>query len=249
MVTTKHDLMPLCDGQRLAGGAFVPESPRGLVLLLHGIPSINPPAPGDRGYPGIASDFADHGWATAWVDMRGARESRGYFSIEGWVRDARAAIDAARALDGVAGLSVAVVGSSAGGAVAATVTARGAPVDAVALLAAPAAWVSFATDTAEAMRKITEEAGMPLAPEVLRDPTAWAAEFDQVATEKVISKVRVPVLIVHGTEDELIPVHHAHQLAERAPAGELYIIEGADHVLRMVPEALDAVLAWLPRVL
>lgn len=244
-----YDLSFLCDGRRLVGGAVVPDEPRGSVLLLHGIPSTAPPEPGDAGYPGMAEAFAARGWGAAWVDMRSVRCSGGFFSIEGWVRDARAALDAARALDDLAGLPSAVVGSSAGGAVAATMTARGAPVDALALLAAPATWVSFAGDATEAIRRIREEAGMELLTEVLEDPRQWLSEFEEVSTEKVMPLVRVPVLVVHGTADDVVPVHHASLIAERARAAELRVIEGAGHQLRQVPEAIELVLDWLERTL
>ena len=170
----------------------------------------------DEGYPGLARYFASAGWAAAWVDMRGARASQGFFSIGGWVRDARATVDAARSIEGVSALPVALVGSSAGGAVAVEATRRGAPVDALALLAAPAAWLSFAHDTGDAVTRITEEAGMPLSPEVLADPAAWVSEFEQVVTEKAISSLRIPVLIVHGTDDDVVPVDHARRIADRA---------------------------------
>lgn len=246
---TERPLSIVCDGLRLAGGAYVPDEPRGTVVLLHGIPSASPPDADDEGYPGLARRLASEGWAAAWVEMRGVRSSQGHFSIEGWVRDARAAIDAAHTLDGARGGGLAVVGSSAGGCVAVEATKRGAPVDALALLAAPAAWVSFAGDPQAAVVRITEEAGMVLSEDVLADPTAWAGEFESVVTEKSIVDVRVPTLIVHGTDDEVVPVDHAGRIAERARNAEVHIIEGAVHQLRRDERAIGLVLEWLGRVL
>lgn len=239
----------VCDGNRLKGGVVVPDDPRGLVLLLHGVPSIQPPEPGDTGYPGLAETFAEDGWAAAWVDLRAVRSSRGFFSIEGWVRDVRASLDAARAVEGLAGLRTALVGSSAGGCVATEAVRRGAPADALALLASPAAWVSFAGHPHEALRRITEEAGMAVAPEAMMDPTDWAAEFAAVTTENSIPHVKVPVLVVHGTEDDVVPTDHAQRIADRANDARLRIIEGAGHQLRRVPEAIDEVLSWLGQVI
>lgn len=249
MTAGSKRLSIVCDGLRLAGGAFVPPEPRGIVVLLHGIPSSAPPDPDDEGYPGLARQFSDRGWAAAWAEMRGVRSSQGHFSIEGWVRDARAIVDAARTLEGAQGLSLALVGSSAGGCVSVEATKRGAPVDALALLAAPAAWVSFAGDPASAVRRITEEAGMPLAKETLADPTAWAAEFETVVTESSIVDVKVPTLVVHGTADDVVPVDHATRISDRARKVELKIIEGAEHQLRRDERAIAAVLDWLDRVI
>ncbi len=227
----------------------MPAEPRGTVVLLHGIPSAAPPEPDDEGYPGLARRFAANGWISAWAEMRGVRASQGHFSIDGWVRDARAIVDAARTLQNRARLPLAVVGSSAGGCVSVEATKRGAPVDALALLAAPAAWVSFADDPAGAVRRITEEAGMPLDEATLADPTSWAREFETVVTETSIVDVRVPVLIVHGTADDVVPVDHASRIAERARNAEIRILEGAPHQLRRDDRAIEAVLEWLDRTL
>ena len=101
-----------CDGFSLSCGSAVPENPRGVVVLLHGIPSVSPPDPSDAGYPGLARDLASRGWAAIWADMRAVRESEGFFSIEGWVRDAESVVAAAYSLPIVAELPLALIGSS-----------------------------------------------------------------------------------------------------------------------------------------
>lgn len=245
----ERPLAIVCDGVRLAGGIVVPDEPRGSCVLLHGIPSILPPELGDTGYPGLATRFAAEGWAAAWVDMRAVRSSKGSFSIEGWVRDARTTIDAVRSTEGTHGLPVALIGSSAGGAVACEIAARGAPIDALAMLAAPASWSWFAADPVAGAQRIAQDSGMVLSEEVLGDPTAWAAEFDAVSPERSIAKVKVPTLIIHGTADDVVPVHHAELLRERAPRAEVRIIEGASHHLRTDETALETLFDWLDRTL
>jgi uncharacterized protein len=247
MNISTRSLAVVCDGLRLACGAYMAPDARGIVVLLHGIPSVAPPDPGDDGYPGLARRFAGAGWLSAWADMRAVRESPGFFSIEGWVRDARAIVDAARAIEGASGLPVAIVGSSAGGAVAVEATKRGAPVDALVLLAAPAAWVSFAGTPEEGARKITEEAGMALSEDVRANPLEWSKEFESVHAENAIVSIRVPTMIVHGTDDDVVPVEHAHRLARRARRGELFVLDGAPHQLRRHPGVVDLVLDWLDR--
>jgi pimeloyl-ACP methyl ester carboxylesterase len=236
------------DGLALDAGIEVPDSPRGVAVLLHGIPSVAPPDPADKGYPGLALRFAERGWAAAWGDMRSVRRSPGYFSIEGWVKDALAIVDAALSAAGVDG-PVVIVGSSAGGAVATEAVRRGAPVDALVLLAAPAAWLSFAADPASGVVRVTSDAGMQLAPETLEDPAQWAAEFERVTTEISIAAVEVPVLIVHGTADDVVPVDHATRIASAAPGARLEILEGAGHQLRRDEAAVELVLDWLEEAL
>ena len=243
------DLPVSSDDHALAYSYVTPDDPRGIVLLFHGIPSVNPPAPDDRGYPGWAEDLAGKGWLAVWGDLRARGASPGYFSIEGWVRDALAVIDAARDVEEARNLPLALIGSSAGGCVSAEAIRRGAKADALALLGAPAAWLFFAGDGATGVRKITQEAGMALDPAVITDPSSWAAEFETITTENAIAEVRVPTLILHGTADDVVPVEHAHMIAERAPAAELVIVDGAPHILRHDPKAMTVLEDWLDRVL
>ena len=232
-----------CDGNVLKGGAFVPDDAERSVVLLHGIPSTSPPDPSDTGYAGFARAFAEDGWVAAWADMRAVRESQGYFSIEGWVSDVAAIVTAVRELK--ATQFTALVGSSAGGAVSTEAVRRGLEVDALALLAAPAAWISFAGDPHAGLARITQEAGMVVAPEVMEDPTSWAAEFDGVNTRDSIREVSVPVLIIHGDADDVVPVDHAADIATGAGDGELHIIKGGGHQLRRDERAVRTLMQWL----
>jgi uncharacterized protein len=238
-------LAVVSDGLSLTCRAYVSHEPRGIVVLLHGIPSTTPDAT-DDGYAGLAARFAESGWTSVWADMRGARTSPGHFSIEGWVRDVRAIVDAASDLPGG---RLAIVGSSAGGAVAVEAIARGAHANALVLLAAPAAWVSFAGTPEEGARRITEDAGMTLSPDALSDLDTWASEFETVTTERSIASLSLPVLIVHGTADDVVPVEHALRLSERAPGAELRILEDAPHQLRRHQGVFELVLEWLNKAL
>ena len=247
MALDVHTISIDSDGLALRGGALIPGDARATVVLLHGIPSSAPPEPGDAGYEGFARLFADRGYAAMWADMRAVRESDGYFSIEGWVRDARRITEEAGSL--VPGKPMALIGSSAGGCVATEAVARGTAVDALALLAAPAVWVSFAADAPAALQRITVEAGMEVDPVVTADPTAWVAEFEKVTTTSAIAKVDVPTLIVHGTADDVVPVDHAGHLREAAPTARVEIIEGGGHQLRRDERAVKLLLEWLDETL
>jgi pimeloyl-ACP methyl ester carboxylesterase len=57
----------------------------------------------------------------------------------------------------------------------------------------------------------------------------------------VLSAIRVPTLVVHRTGDQVIPVEHAHYLAEHIPNARLVELPGNDH-LQWVGDA-DAILA------
>lgn len=61
--------------------------------------------------------------------------------------------------------------------------------------------------------------------------------------------LRVPTLVLHGTEDQLIPVESARRLAARIPGAELMLLEGAGHVYHseQPAEADAAVLDFVRR--
>jgi pimeloyl-ACP methyl ester carboxylesterase len=178
--------------------------------------------------------------------MRAARGQPGFFSIEGWVRDATAAIATLRQ-GAFAGLPFVLAGSSAGGAVAAEAVSRGVPVDGLILLAAPAEWLSFAAHPQEGVERITQDAGMAVDPAVVADPSAWGEEFKQVATERAIPDVTVPILIVQGDQDFVVPPEHAQRIAARAPHAEMHVLSDGAHQLRRDPRALEIMVDWLRR--
>jgi 3-oxoadipate enol-lactonase len=68
----------------------------------------------------------------------------------------------------------------------------------------------------------------------------WEAvqEFDSFDR---LPGLRIPTLILHGTEDQLIPVENGMQLAARIPGAELVLLEGAGHVYHSErPDEADA---------
>src|SRR5207248_8334642 len=65
-----------------------------------------------------------------------------------------------------------------------------------------------------------------------------------------LPEIRVPTLVLHGTDDRLIPVANAKLLVGRIPHAELVMLAGAGHVYHWEqPEAAaHAVLAFVERV-
>jgi len=61
--------------------------------------------------------------------------------------------------------------------------------------------------------------------------TAQAAAGASFDASEELGRLRVPTLIVHGTDDRVVPVGNAHLLAERLPNARLEIVDGGSHCL------------------
>ncbi len=61
-------------------------------------------------------------------------------------------------------------------------------------------------------------------------PADAELKSERYATEERIGDVVVPILVIHGTQDELIPVSEGKALFEQAGGSkELYLVQGAGH--------------------
>ncbi len=59
-------------------------------------------------------------------------------------------------------------------------------------------------------------------------------------TYEELTKISIPVLVIHGDEDRLIPVENGKMLADRIKDSELYIVSGAGHLyLTEAQKAVD----------
>jgi len=76
----------------------------------------------------------------------------------------------------------------------------------------------------------------------------WEAIRGWSAFER-LGEIAAPTLVLHGAQDQVIPVGNGEQLAAMIPGAELVIVEGAGHVYHSErPEAADAaVLAFVRR--
>lgn len=234
----------VADGFRLTGGVSRSPDPRAVVILCHGIPSGGPDDPDDLGYPGLADEMAAEGFDVWWFNFRGARDSDGVFTLGGWIEDLHQVVKVARVDD----LRTFVVGSSAGGAVALTAAAESRYIDGVATLAAPAVWRREPDAFNETLLQHSRRIG--LVPPVEIDEESWWAEFETNPPDMAVQLMGGrPLLVVQGTEDEVVPPLHAERLYSKAPMPkELVMIRGAGHQLRRHPQAVRAVLDWLASV-
>jgi putative redox protein len=76
----------------------------------------------------------------------------------------------------------------------------------------------------------------------------WARELRMFRPlEAVRSFAPRPLLVIHGEDDDQVPIADARLFAQAHGAAELRIISGAGHRLRHDPRAVAMLLGWLDR--
>lgn len=217
------------------------------VVILPGYPS----GP-DRGiaatttHPALADRIANEmGWVALALAPRGLTGSQGEFSIRGWIDDAIGAVDYMIRQERVNGVWYAGFGT--GGAVGICAGADDLRVRGVAALGAPADF----DDWSQQPRRLLEHSRLV---GIVRDPNfpssfeQWSAQLrDNRAVERAPDLAPRPLLVVHGSEDPLVPENDARAIAAAHGTADLRLMHGAGHNLRQDPRAMAVLLGWLDR--
>ena len=186
------------------------------------------------------------GCVTMTFNFRGTGTSEGDFSLQGWVDDLRNAITHLMEVSSPNG--VILVGTNTGGSIAVCVGADDPRVTAVGLLSPRADFDDWGSHP----RRFLEHAREIGAIRDRRFPPStdeWAREFRRF--RPIASARRFaprPMLVMHGVEDESVPVTEARQLVNAHGDAELSLLDGAGHRLRHDPRAVAVLLGWLDRM-
>lgn len=231
--------VPIVSGEeKLSAWVLRPKEDRGgtALVLVHGWGSnhgtmarLAEPLLG-LGYPVLLFDVRHHGLS------RGAP----YVTARHFRDDIRAAIEMARRRFPDRG--VALVGHSMGGSAGVLACAEGAPVRGLVCIGAPA-------DMWEVWAYHLREKGFPggWVIRILRPFWRYRAgvPWRTLDPRRRVADLKVPFLILHGTEDESVPVRHAHLLAQ-ASGSEPRLLEGWGHTdLLESPELHKALVEFL----
>ncbi|RLF15843.1 MAG: hypothetical protein DRJ97_02720 [Thermoprotei archaeon] len=236
------------DETELKGYLFTPDvgsPPHPTVCLCHGIP-VSPRQPGDRGYAEVAERLCSVGVAAMTFNFRGTGESGGEFDLMAWPADLEAAIDYLYNHPTVDKERLGVAGFS-GGAVAALYAASVDPrIKAIALCACPGDTSKIPLTALEETIRMARESGSLRGVEVPNSALKLKRDFEALNPVKFIRRVHPrPLLILHGSADELIAVEEARRLYEEAlEPKQLIIVEGAPHKLRLHQGAMEALASW-----
>lgn len=208
------------DGEKLHGW-FIParkQPARGTVLYLHGN-SANM-----TNYLFYVAFLAEEGYNLMMFDYRGFGESTGEPTAEGLQVDSQAALDYVRSRREVNPDRIVIYGQSLGGAVAITLAGSGRH-KGISAVIAEAAFVSYRDLAEEKMEEVA----------ILKWFNGIAATLfvdDTLAPRDYIRNIApVPMLIVHGTDDRVVPYANGQQLFEKArQPKEFWTIEGGRHI-------------------
>ena len=229
------------DGHQLIGILYLARGgePKPTAVLLHGCPGIEKNLD-------LAADLRDRGWNALAFHYRGCWGSGGRYDLRTITSDVTAAIDFLRSGEhpSVDPDRIAVAGHSLGGWAAVLAAAADQRLRAVAAFGAVADLGATALSAAEIEREIARF--VAAGPEdVARQLEAVAAAPQPVDVSGLISPR--PLLIVHGSQDEWVPVAQARTLYQRARQPRRYVeIEGANHAFSWHRERLrELISGWL----
>ena len=239
------------DGIRLAGHLAAPSrgSSRGApgLVLCHGFPGGGGgEAKSAHTYPQLADRIAaDLGWVVLAFNFRGCRPSEGQFSLGGWLADIRSSVDHLRSEHGVGGVWCAGFGT--GGALAVCAAAGDEDLRGVAAIGAPADFGEWASNPRRLLRR-ARELGLIREPDFPPALDEWARSLKTArAVDCAGSVAPRPLLLVHGSEDHLVPVFDARAVGDAYGLPEMRILSGAGHQLRHDPRLVAILLGWLDR--
>ena len=223
-----------------------PRAQPGLVIA-HGFPAE---VGGGMNSTASFSEFADRvstelGWVALAYASRGIGESGGDFSLRGWLSDLEAAVEHLRESVTVDG--VWLVGFGTGGALAVEAAAADPQIKGVAAIASPADFEDWARNPRKLL-VLAREMG------VIRDPNfpesfdGWAEGLKLVRAADAASRLAPrELLVIHGSDDETVPVFDARAVADSHGEADLRIVHGGGHHLRHDPRAIAMLLGWLER--
>ena len=215
----------------------VAENTTDIIVIGHGVTGNK-----DRPFVvALAEGLAASGFPTVRISFSGNGDSEGRFeeaTISKEVDDLGYVIDAA------SGRSVAYVGHSMGGAVGVLRASTDDRIQRLVSLAGMVHTESFAQtefgDVVPGQGGMWDDGDCPLSQAYMDDMAAIHSVADRG------EDIRVPWLLVHGTEDDVVPLQDSLDIYERANEPKSLVrIDNADHVFsEHTPQMIRAVVDW-----
>jgi hypothetical protein len=227
------------DGTRLHGW-FLPAEGKalGTILFLHGnAENISTHIMSVRWLP-------ERGFNVFLLDYRGYGASTGKPTLAGVQYDVESALKMLVARPGVDAGRIVVFGQSLGGAIAVHRVAHTAYRANIRALVVESAFSGY--------RRITrEKLGDFWLTWPLQYPLSWTVSDEYNPAEAVADISPIPLLIIHGDRDPIVPLHHGQRLFKLArEPKQLWIVEGGGHIQAFQRQSYrDRFVAYLTEIL
>ena len=216
------------------------------MVLSHDFPTDKgPPDLIPAGLVALSDRLASaSGWRVVACCLRGVGDSEGDFSLGGWLDDLAAVVAKVSAASVAGGAWV--VGAGVSGSLAISLGASDTKVRGVACLAAPATFSDWVADPGSVAAR-AREVGVITTPGEPSDLERWAGPFSKVRPSEEAGRLSGrPVLVLHGADDDVVPVDDARMIAQAVgESAELRVLAGAGHRLNSDPR--DRAATWLAR--
>ena len=232
--------------QALSGVLHHPAAgiPRGGVILCHGMESnkesdklvLLSQELAQRGLLALRFDFACAGAAGKFEEITYSREIEDLQAAFSFMRDRHVE-------------KIALLGSSMGGTVALLCAAQHMGVTTIVTVAAPVHPERFASRLlTPAQVQEWRKTGYTLY-HGRRINVSLLDDLEKINVPEAAQNIDCPVLILHGDEDDVVPVEEAHELYGYLPGSKrLSLLKGADHRLSdpaSMNQAVSEAMAWL----
>ena len=166
--------------------------------------------------------LADNGYDVVMFDYRGFGESQGSPDREGVIADATAAIKEVRSSKEIGAERIMLWGQSLGGQLA-IVAADRAGLDSIECVIADATYASYSLHIKDKTAR--------MGPLWLTQWANWVTTSDDGSAILCVGNLGVPLLLIHGTKDDVVQPYHSERLFKQAAEPkEIWRVEGAGHL-------------------
>ncbi len=242
----KSEKISILSGEaRLGGTFFYTEAPKQTpgVCICHGLPRENKPVE-EKGYPFLARMFCERGCAALIFNFQGTSGSEGEFSFSGWSRNVLDAISYLASSPRIDSARLGLVSFSAGAFVSWSAVAKDPRIKTFASCSSPSdlAKIPLIVEGIKYLEKI----GILRITDIKKNLKELRNDLPQLTPLNWAGKISPrPVLIVHGDQDEVIPVKNAHGLYEKAKEPKkILVYKNVNHQIRKNQEAMNTVVDW-----
>jgi fermentation-respiration switch protein FrsA (DUF1100 family) len=240
-------------GYRLSGRLEIPDSvPRAWAIFAHCFTC----GKGNLAAARIGRSLAAAGIGVLRFDFAGLGASQGVFADGSFTADVKDLNAGAEALSATGRPPILLVGHSLGGTAVLAAASAIASVRTIATIAAPfdPAHVlqHFAPKSLEDLN-VSGEAMLELAGQNFRVRKSFMDDLRSHDTATDLAKLRRPLLVLHGPDDNVVEIENAHRIFEAAQHPKSFVaLDHIDHLLSKpedVEYAVSVIAAWSSRYL